>query len=495
MIALERRLASIESKLPEWNARLKTLEKHHPLEVRLRLLEARVSQRSQRPERTAACAGDRTMAFVTACCACVVTVLAMVWQIICSAACLNLPPRTESDPHDQPSHPSSGLSFPEEPPHKDANEDADTHVLDGSVPESGFCLKAGLDGYSESLALVDVEDCGVGEGCGGGGLSERAKIGLLHREALRRGLDTYIDPATGYDVFTAHHLKTRECCGSSCRHCPWGHRNVPGKRSDRATEADTAAVDTAAVDTAAVDTVSALSVPEAPPPPRAGEGPPPGGMPADDPPPPKSRLYTRKGDSGWGCLYSEQSILKSHPIYDAIGDVDELNSCVGLACQLLAPPSAGLLSHAQLAAHLASVQAWLLDVGSALCTPRTSTLNARKLQRTRGVSAENVITLEGWIDVADDQLTRLQSFILPGGSRGAAALHCARAVCRRAERRVWPLLQEGHADDVIGVFLNRLSDFLFVAARLDAHSAGAAEQQYKIEWRIDRWQRQLVKAV
>ena len=86
------------------------------------------------------------------------------------------------------------------------------------------------------------------------------------------------------------------------------------------------------------------------------------------------------------------------------------------------------------------------------------------------------------------------NFILPGGSQGAAALHVARTVCRRAERRVWPLLLSGHQEEVIGVFLNRLSDFLFVAARLDAHSVGASEQRYKIEWRVDRWQRQIVPA-
>ena len=79
-----------------------------------------------------------------------------------------------------------------------------------------------------------------------------------------------------------------------------------------------------------------------------------------------------------------------------------------------------------------------------------------------------------------------------GGSLGGAALHCARTVCRRAERHAWPLLLAGHGEEVLGVFLNRLSDFLFVAARLDALSAGAAEQQYKIDRRVDRWKRQVV---
>ena len=109
-----------------------------------------------------------------------------------------------------------------------------------------------------------------------------------------------------------------------------------------------------------------------------------------------------------------------------------------------------------------------------------------------GVSNETVVTLESWIDQADAQLHRLQNFILPGGSPGAAALHCARTVCRRTERHTWPLLTSGHGDHVIGIFLNRLSDFLFVAARLDAYVAGSSEQRYRIEWRVDRWQRQVV---
>ena len=84
--------------------------------------------------------------------------------------------------------------------------------------------------------------------------------------------------------FSAHHLKTRECCGSSCRHCPWGHRNVPGKKFSQARA------------------VSSSVEPQAP----GG-----GGLPA-----PKSRLHTRKGDAGYGSLYNEYAILKSDPIYE-----------------------------------------------------------------------------------------------------------------------------------------------------------------------------------
>ena len=166
--------------------------------------------------------------------------------------------------------------------------------------------------------------------------------------------------------------------------------------------------------------------------------------------------------------------------------------------------------------RLERVQADLLDVGSALCTPRGGPLgprdNARKLRRTRGVTRDAVAALEEGIDDADARVRRLRNFVLVGGSAGAAALHVARAVCRRAERAVWPLLHAGHCreddardarggrrgDDedpdgaLVGVYLNRLSDYLFVIARLDAKASGAEEKEYRIERKVDRWQRRVV---
>lgn len=200
-----------------------------------------------------------------------------------------------------------------------------------------------------------------------------------------------------------------------------------------------------------------------------------------------SRACTRKGDAGYTNLYNEEWILKSEPVYEAIGDVDELNSAIGLAHALLAPSSL-------LASQLEALQANLLDIGSALCTPRPSTWNARKLQRTKGITQNDVVTVETLIDEADAQVAKLTNFILPGGSAAASALHVARTVCRRAERHTWPLLLKGHGDEMIGVFLNRLSDYLFVAARLEAHVAGMPEKQYKIKRNVDRWQRQIVSS-
>ena len=148
--------------------------------------------------------------------------------------------------------------------------------------------------------------------------------------------------------------------------------------------------------------------------------------------------------------------------YDAIGEVDELTSAIGLAIQLLSPRDAAdanemlnLSAHRDLPDQLETIQGWLLDVASALCTPRTGTTNSRKLRRTEFAAATSAVQMIGqWIDEADAQLLRLQNFILPGGSPGAAAIHSSRSVCRRAERHVWPLFKNGHGKEDIGVFLN-----------------------------------------
>jgi len=280
----------------------------------------------------------------------------------------------------------------------------------------------------EPPSSADLERSGQGQ----------AAIRALHKEACGRGVDAYVDPESGYDVFTSDYLRSRPCCGSGCRHCPWGHRGVPVRRATTQSAA------------------------------------------------PKSTLYTRKGDAGWTSLYSEQCVLKSDQVYDAIGAVDELNSAVGLARAALSDCSAH-----ELPQQLETIQGWLLDVGSALCTPRDATRQARKLRKTRGVTPEAVAELETWIDLADAQMRKLRNFILPHGSLGSSALHVARSICRRAERHAWPRILAGSTDDVIGVFLNRLSDYLFVAARLDARACGVEEQQYGLEFRVDRWQRQI----
>ena len=202
-------------------------------------------------------------------------------------------------------------------------------------------------------------------------------------------------------------------------------------------------------------------------------------------------------------------MLKATPVYAAIGDVDELGAAAPrAACSPGAAPR-------RRDARLERVQADLLDVGSALCTPRGGPLgprdNARKLRRTRGVTRDAVAAPRRG-STTPTRACAGSATVLVGGSAGAAALHVARAVCRRAERAAWPLLHAGHCreddardargggrgddDDrdgaLVGVYLNRLSDYLFVIARLDAKASGAEEKEYRIERKVDRWQRRVV---
>ncbi|CAE8634232.1 unnamed protein product [Polarella glacialis] len=468
---LEARLKAIESRLPSWEARVKTLERNNPLEARLRFLEAAWRSNAVPADQ------DRHSPYVS-----ISQVVARNWMAYpfqwiqfalrwTGQACLKMMPSTvqrqriDSVPYVSPaSQESESQKLSQLQQHHTPQESA-AQINGGTaeVTESEadcsakhtFYLKDGLEGYSQSLVLADEVSPAM---------SNRAKISFLHKEACARELDTYIDPESAYEVFTAHHLKTRNCCGSSCRHCPWGHRNVPSKKGVQAQDARTVCQDDEDAE-----------------PIHFKKG-------CDLPPPnqsPKSRLYTRKGDAGYTNLYNEEWILKSSPVYEAIGDVDELNSTVGLAAALLS-------SGSEMRGQLEAVQAWLLDIGSALCTPRPSTSNGRKLRRTKGISQGDVATVESLIDVADARLAQLTNFILPGGSAAAAALHVARTVCRRAERHTWPLLLAGHGEEMIGIFLNRLSDYFFVAARLESHQAGMLEKQYRIERQVDRWQRQVV---
>ena len=479
---LEKQMALLEGNTTAVSARMKTLEKNSPLEARIRIVEAAAAFAQGG---NGAQAGSIQKDAISLLSYAMISLAKYCCQFFCLSR-WSRPPLSKQTEAEVEVIVARAIAAAAKQHRASLLQQAE------SAPAGyRFVLKEGLEEFSQSLAMVeDIEDCDCSNHPK---LTDRAKIAVLHKEAVRRKLDHYDDPATGYEVFTAHHLKTRECCGSSCRHCPYGHRNVPGKKR-AAAPPDNHLADAPADPrvTHAVTTTSASNqLPESK---RDA-------VLVQSGAPPKSRLYTRKGDAGWGTLYNEQSILKSDAIYEAIGTVDELNSVIGLAEQLILPstataPATGApgaeLEPGLLGSQLESVQAWLLDVGSALCTPRDTTANARKLQRTRGVSHDTVVTLERWIDAADAQLQRLHSFILPGGSPGAAALHVARAVCRRAERAVWPLLIAGKGDEVIGVFLNRLSDFLFVAARLDAHCAGATEQAYIIQRRVDLWQRQVV---
>lgn len=172
-----------------------------------------------------------------------------------------------------------------------------------------------------------------------------------------------------------------------------------------------------------------------------------------------TRIYTRAGDDGRTMLGSGARVSKADLRVEAYGTVDEANAAVGAAVLACEGPAAGL------AETLRAVQHDLFDVGADLCTPRTK--DEAEGARLR-VQAGQTARLEALIDEHNAGLSPLSSFVLPGGTAAACALHTARTVCRRAERLVAALLEvEPEATNAETMrYLNRLSDLLFVLARV-----------------------------
>lgn len=185
----------------------------------------------------------------------------------------------------------------------------------------------------------------------------------------------------------------------------------------------------------------------------------------------KFKIYTKTGDKGTSALYNGQRLPKDDGIFQALGDVDELNSAVGVAREFCDDRHKALLE------QLEVVQSRLLDVGSAVATPADKSSES-KLQRVR-FDASSTEQLEKWLDAMCEELPPLRNFILPSGGKAAGCLHLARSVCRRAERSVVPLVREGLCDHQVGIYLNRLSDYLFTAARFAAAKEEQPEVVYK----------------
>lgn len=183
------------------------------------------------------------------------------------------------------------------------------------------------------------------------------------------------------------------------------------------------------------------------------------------------KVYTKTGDKGTSSLYSGERREKDDAVFAALGDVDELNSVVGVAREYAASLDP------KLATQLEIIQSRLLDVGSAVATPIPSS-NDKKLQRV-AFDASATDHLEKWIDDYTADLPALTQFILPSGGPASSFLHMARSVCRRAERSVVPLARDGSTETSVAVYLNRLSDYLFTAARHAAQKAGEPEVVYK----------------
>lgn len=284
---------------------------------------------------------------------------------------------------------------------------------------------------------------------------------VAHAAAVARRSQTYEDPATGYTVFTElAHRARGGCCGRQCRHCCYGWRNVRGF-AGAATDAPTA---DAAPPAAAADKNR------------------------------KSGVYTRKGDGGRARLVGSRDAEtpKFAAVYEAVGDVDELSVKLGLAAFHAPPVEAGGVD---VRARLLKTQALLLDAGATLCVVDQSGTGAYASAARDAFEDAEIAELEAEVDALDAALPPLKNFVVATGPLVCLALHDARVVCRRAERHVWKRAEELRAENfpedadrvsAVAKFLNRLSDYLFVAAR----GAAATDVVYDVSANVRRRRRE-----
>lgn len=176
------------------------------------------------------------------------------------------------------------------------------------------------------------------------------------------------------------------------------------------------------------------------------------------------KIYTRTGDKGDTGLFGGGRVSKTHPRVEAYGDVDELNATLGLARAIELMP--------RIDEVLVPLQRDLFAIGALLATPDREKMK-RQLEKA-SIDERRISELERAIDDGDRELEPLKSFIVPGGTPKAAALHVARTVCRRAERRVIALADE-EIPPIVVIYLNRLSDLLFTLARVANRRAGTGE--------------------
>ncbi|KAJ8608521.1 hypothetical protein CTAYLR_005738 [Chrysophaeum taylorii] len=274
----------------------------------------------------------------------------------------------------------------------------------------------------------------------------------LHEVACANGEETYIDPKSGLTVFTEFaHLQRGSCCGSRCRHCPYNHVNV--RRSETTHVQLLARLVSWLLEQLARLAAVFSGAKRASAIPRKRR---------------KSALYTRKGDGGYTRVLGGDALPKHAAVCEAMGDVDELSVKLGMA--------AYRSERKDVADFVFRVQQRLLDAGAVLAAADSSSGIAR-----RAFNPTELEVLEREIDAVDATLPPLRHFVVPQPPSAALALHDARAVCRRAERHVWRLVldhrsvdrqsspREDDPHEAIAKYLNRLSDYLFVAARQAAH--------------------------
>lgn len=177
-----------------------------------------------------------------------------------------------------------------------------------------------------------------------------------------------------------------------------------------------------------------------------------------------SKIYTRTGDRGTTSLDGKNRVSKSHVRVEAIGNIDELNSAIGLIISFN-------LEHPDIETSLFRIQQQLFNLGGELCPPHN-----------QAITAENITQLEKDLDRWNEELPPLKEFILPGGNPKSATCHLARTICRRAERTLVSLFEEEPFNPEILRYINRLSDLLFVAARVLARETHSQE----ILWEHER---------
>lgn len=184
------------------------------------------------------------------------------------------------------------------------------------------------------------------------------------------------------------------------------------------------------------------------------------------------KIYTKSGDQGETSLVDGSRVKKNHPRVEAYGTLDELNSSLGV-CVALSRSAEAFQNNSHFQA-LQSIQNDLFNLGSQLACP-TEDWRAKMPE----VSETRVLYLEAEMDAMTDVLPPLKEFILPGGHPFAAALHQARSLCRRAERRVFELESSSNLENRALIYLNRLSDYLFVLARYANHVSQVPELTWK----------------
>ena len=177
------------------------------------------------------------------------------------------------------------------------------------------------------------------------------------------------------------------------------------------------------------------------------------------------KIYTKTGDTGATGLFGGGRVQKDDPRVEAYGDVDELNATLGLARAMEPMPRIDEI--------LVPMQRDLFSIGALLATPDREKMEKHLAKAS--IDERRITELERAIDECESELEPLKAFIIPGGSQKGAVLHVARTVCRRAERRVVHLQREVEIPALVVIYLNRLSDLLFMLARVANVRSGAGE--------------------